>query len=245
MWMRRSLYTMLAACVCAAGCTNARSDAAAFRTRGDSLKATGALDLALAQYDRAIALDSTDGRVFNNRGATYMEQADYVRAVRDFDRAIALNPGHAQALKNRGRTLFFLGRFGEAAADLQRALPLDSTNAYVAIWLYIARRRSGENDAAAFAAQLARTDSTRWPHPVGQYYLGKLSQDQLLAAGAAIDPRVHRDQRCAAAFYLGEAAMIDGRHPEAVTRFTEARATCPHDWTEYQASVAELGRLGT
>lgn len=240
---RRSVWSLVLAVASAAGCRDTHSEALALKARADSLKSTGAYDAALVQYDRALALDSTDGRLLNNRGATYMERGEHDRAIADFDRAIRLNPNHGQALKNRSRALFYLGRYADATRDMQKALPFDSTNAYVVIWLHIARRRLGEDDAPAFASQLAKTDTTRWPAAVGKFYLGTLTRDALLAAAALVDPRVKRDQRCAAAFFLGQDAMIRNRPADATRYFEETRSNCPKDWTEYQSAVAELGRL--
>lgn len=241
--MRYLLVFALTTVACKDAATKAAAKAAVHKELGDSLKTAGQVDRALAQYDTAIQLDSTDGKAINNRGATYQDRGEFDRAIRDFDRAIALNPAHAQALKNRGRAKFMLGQYPAAVADLTKALPYDSANAYVVIWIHIARRRLGEDDAREFAAQLAKTDSTRWPAPVGAFYLGKLTREQLLQAAAVVDPRVKRDQRCAASFFLAEDAMIRNKPQEARPLFEDASANCPPSWTEHLAAVGELQRL--
>lgn len=203
----------------------------------------GEYQAAIREYDRAVALDSADGPLLNDRGMAHVGNSDYAAAIRDFDRALAVNPQHGQALRNRSRARFYLGRYAEAAADMEKALPSDTANAYVPIWLYIAKRRIGQGSRAELAAQLAKTDSTVWPTPVGKFYLGQITAAQLIDASTRIDPRVKRDQRCAASFFLGQDAMIRKQPAEARTLFEEVRATCPHDWTEYHSAVAELSRL--
>lgn len=243
---RLPMCLLFAALAAAGACGKRAADAATFTARGDSLKAAGRLDLAIEQYDRAIARDSTDGRAFNNRGNAYRERGDYDRAIRDFDRAIKLDAKHFQAIRNRARTEFYVARFADAAADFERALQADSTSvaaAYNLLWLHIARRRLGQDDTRQFAVQFAKTDQVAWPAPAGKYLLGQLTVEQFEAAAAQVDPRVKQDQRCAAAFYRGEEALMLKKATEAATHFERARSICPEQWTEYQASVAELGRL--
>src|SRR4051812_15565809 len=100
----RSVWYVLAITSVLAGCKGSSSHdtSTALKARGDSLKTAGDLDAAIRAYDEAIALDSTDGKVYNNRGTAYKSKGDYDRAMKDFDRAIVINPDHGQALKNRG-----------------------------------------------------------------------------------------------------------------------------------------------
>jgi lipoprotein NlpI len=216
----------------------------AWRNRGLAHREKGDFERAIADYDQAALLTPADARIFNDRGLVYVGMDDYARAIQDFDRAIALKPGHALAIKNRGRTYFYLGNFAQAAADLQRGLSLDSTNAYVVIWLHLARQRMRQDDASDFAAQAAIADTTRWPAPVLRYLQGRLRADSLRAMSDSTDAEERSDQRCATAFYLGEAALLREARDSAATLFEETRASCPKAWTEYKGAIAELRRLG-
>jgi len=215
----------------------------AWKNRGHAYKNKGDLERALADYDQAILLTPGDARLYNDRGIVYTSMNDLTRAIRDFDQAITLKPDHALAIKNRGRAHFYLGNFAQAAADLQRGLSLDSTNAYVVIWLHMARQRLKQDDSADFVSHLAATDTTRWPAPVARYFLGTLSADSLRTLAVESNSDVQKDQRCAAAFYIGEATLLRGQRNEAAPLFQETRASCPKDWTEYMAASAELQRL--
>ncbi len=214
----------------------------AWKNRGLANKGKGDYERALADYDQAILLTPGDARLYNDRGVVYLAMNDYSRAIADFERAIGLKPDHALAIKNRGRAYFYLGNFAQAAADLQRGLILDSANAYVVIWLHLARQRLKQNDAADFAAHAAVADTVHWPAPVVRYFLGTLSADSLRALSTETDSEAQKDQRCAVAFYLGEAALLRGERAEAKNLFEETRGSCPKDWTEYKAAVAELRR---
>lgn len=216
----------------------------AWRNRGVAHRDKGDFERAIADYDQAALLSPADARVFNDRGLVYVAMDDYAHAIQDFDRAIALKPNHPLAIRNRGRAYFYLGNFAQAAADLQRGLSLDSTDAYVVIWLHLARRRTRQDDSGDFAAQAAVTDTTRWPAPVLRYLQGRLSADSLRAMSDSTDAEERSDQRCAAAFYLGEAALLREARDSAAALFEETRASCPRSWTEYKGAIAELRRLG-
>ncbi|HTK49280.1 MAG TPA: tetratricopeptide repeat protein [Gemmatimonadaceae bacterium] len=216
----------------------------AWRNRGLAHREKGDFERAIADYDQAALLSPADARVFNDRGLAYVGMDDYAHAIQDFDRAISLKPDHAAAMQNRGRTYFLLGNHAQAAADLQRGLLLDSTNASAVIWLHLARQRMRQDDASDFAAQSAVADTTRWPAPVLRYLQGRLSADSLRAVSDSTDADSRADQRCAAAFYLGEAALLREARDSAATLFEETRASCPRAWTEYKGAVAELRKLG-
>jgi lipoprotein NlpI len=221
-----------------------RADLAdAFRNRGRAYRGKGDYTSALADFDRAVALEPGNAHVYNDRAITHQMLGHYDRALVEYTVALAKDSNHALARKNRGRAEFFMGRFAEAGSDLQRGLQLDSTNAYVAIWLYFINRRLGSPDTTQFAAQIARTDPAQWPAPVAQYYLGRLSQDSLFALSANTNSLAMRDQRCAVSFYLGEELIVKKRLAEAKRRFEEAKLGCPPSSTEYEGAVAELRRL--
>jgi lipoprotein NlpI len=218
--------------------------ARAYRLRGDARRGKGEFDRAIADYDQAIKLKGDDAAVYNDRAFAHQGKGEYDLAIQDFDRAITVKPDHAIAIKNRGRTQFYLGHFAEAVADLRHGATLDSTNSYVAIWLHMAVKRMGQDNMPEFEAQLARSDSSTWPMPVARFYQGKLTAEQLMASAAHSDSKSQADQRCAASFYIGEAALWNKQPAEATKRFQETVASCPKSFTEYDAAHAELGRLG-
>ena len=177
-------------------------------------------------------------------GFAHQMKGEYDAALHDYDRALAVKPDLALALKNRGRTHFYLGQFGESAKDLAAGLRYDSTNGFVVVWLHMARQRQGEADSTELAANAARIDPAKWPGPVARLYLGKSSIAALDSTAEVGNAQALRVQRCGAAFYVGVMQIWTKQLPEARTRLERARAICPHDWSEYQGAVAELGRIG-
>ena len=213
----------------------------AWRQRGLAYRGKHDYERALADFDQAILLAPSDARLYTDRGLTRELLGDYAEAIRDFDRAISFKPNHAPAIESRGRTYFYLGNFAQSAADLQRGLSLDSANTEVALWLHLARQRLGQDDARDFEAHVTPIDSAQWPAPVVAYFLGRLSEDSLRAA--AVADSAERGQRCGVGFYLGQAALIEGRAAEAAKLFQATRAGCAKELSEHRGAVAELRRL--
>ena len=215
---------------------------AAWRQRALAYRGKGDYERALADLEQAILLAPSDPRFYTDRGVTYELLGDYSSAIRDFSRAIAFRPNHAPALEGRGRTYFYLGNFAQAAADLQRGLALDSTDAFGALWLHLARRRLRQDDRQDLIAHAALIDSVQWPAPLIRYMLGTVPTDSLraLAARAALNGKSHG---CVVSFYLGEVALMNEDSTGAVSLFDEARTTCPRELNEQRAAVAELQRM--
>ncbi|MGJ4945271.1 tetratricopeptide repeat protein [Bradyrhizobium sp. HKCCYLS1011] len=86
--------------------------------------ARGRNQLALAHYDRALALRPDFVEAWSNRGALLKAMGRQADALESFDRALALRADHAGVINNRAGVLQELGRFDEALADYDRALAL-------------------------------------------------------------------------------------------------------------------------
>ena len=80
--------------------------------------------LALASFDRAIALRPDYVEALTNRGNTLHELERFDEALTNYERALAVRPDSVVVLYNRGNTLHALGRFDEALASHDRALAL-------------------------------------------------------------------------------------------------------------------------
>jgi tetratricopeptide (TPR) repeat protein len=89
----------------------------------------GRNDAALANYDRALALQPDFIQALNNRGAVLKQMKRYGEALTSYDRALDLQPDHAEVLNNRAGVLHELKRYDEALANYDRALALRSGHA--------------------------------------------------------------------------------------------------------------------
>src|ERR1700687_140125 len=85
---------------------------------------------------------------FYNRGIAWRRKGDNDRAIADYTEAIRLDPDYVGAFKNRGWANFFAANYGAAASDFARGLQDKPDDAHAVMWLYLARARSGSQNAA-------------------------------------------------------------------------------------------------
>ena len=78
--------------------------------------------MAVRDFDRAIAMISTDDEAFMLRAYSKERTSDLEGALSDYSRAIALNPMLAKAYSNRANVYYKLKRYKEAINDYNRAI---------------------------------------------------------------------------------------------------------------------------
>ena len=116
--------------------------------RGTAYYHSGAYDLAIADYDRALRIDPQRADALVNRGVAYRDKGDYERAIEDYDRAIWLKPGSTEAFYNRGLASKSTDDYEQAIKDYDAALGLDPGFAYAFRNRAVAHRDSGAHDRA-------------------------------------------------------------------------------------------------
>ncbi len=106
--------------------------AEALTTRGNIRDDLGRSELALADYDAAIALKSDYYWAYYNRGVLHVKRGEYPQAFADYEKSIALKPDYAPAYQARGNAYDDTGEFLKAMADYDRAIALrqDEPTAY-------------------------------------------------------------------------------------------------------------------
>ena len=83
---------------------------------------------AAREFDRALALDSTEPRTHLFHAWYYVAQGQLAAALREVRTAQQLNPVSPIINARVGSTLYYLRRYDEAAVELRQAVALDSTN---------------------------------------------------------------------------------------------------------------------
>jgi serine/threonine-protein kinase len=82
---------------------------------------------AIADYDRAIALNPKCGGYYSNRGEAKYTLKKVPEALADYNKCIELDPGNAQAYFNRGTLkILCLTNYTEAITDFTKAIELHS-----------------------------------------------------------------------------------------------------------------------
>jgi lipoprotein NlpI len=197
----------------------------AYRRRGIYRMAKGDTKGGLADFDQAIALNPELMEARMSRGWAMAEQADWPGATADFTDAINIDPYNPRLYVARGVVAFLSGDDAHAMENFGRAVDVAKQGApYALLWMKLAIQRSHRDDGGRLVTGTAALDLTQWPGPILRYLDGDVSvADLTVAAGdAAMNPQ----QACEAAFYPGVADLIAGRHAEASTTLTQAKATC-------------------
>jgi len=217
------------------------NNAIAFFHRAHAYEAIGNYDLAMADYDQAIRLVPTYAVVFLERGTLYARRQACQRAIMDFNEAIRLNAALYNAFINRGFCSFELGKMADAENDFAQATKLNPKNPYLSLWLYLAHIKMGRTDLSELSAISANLDLREWPGPVIKLYLGRTTEDQVMASVSSIPGA---EQACEASFYVGEYKGLGGDKTAAKLLMEQATKICPHDKFGISfAAAAELKRL--
>lgn len=105
-------------------------NAHAWNARAWSYAQTGDLDKALADAERAFALNSEDANIIHTRAWIYLAKGELDLALADFDKALSLDAALVGAYVDRGRAYELKGERDKAIADYRKALTLDSQQSY-------------------------------------------------------------------------------------------------------------------
>lgn len=153
------------------------------------------------------------------RGAALLEQA--------------ASGGNPAANILTGRRMMQRGLVPEAATRLRAGLDKLPSNRSAALWLYLARLRTGQPELAAteLKANFARNEDDEWPGPIADFYLGKINAQALLKAAAG-DNASARTRTCHALAAMAEWQGARGEKEESQAlglRLKEGCAAPPDD----------------
>ena len=127
----------------------------AYHNRGLAYHLTNSPDSAIADFSRAIALDSTQATAYINRGSVYFSTCEYDQAFNDFDRAVSLNSEDPLAYMNRGSVYLLREDYGLATLDFKKAIDLNPDQAEAYVNLGSAFAGKGEYNSAVTAYSTA------------------------------------------------------------------------------------------
>ena len=128
--------------------STAEAKALAFRNRGMARADAGANDLAIGDFNDALALNPNDAATLSNRGHARLSRGDTDGAIGDFSAAIALAPTNTGHLISRGHAYTVKGTTGLAIADFDAALALKPESASALNHRGLAWRKQGDTDRA-------------------------------------------------------------------------------------------------
>jgi lipoprotein NlpI len=215
----------------------------AYYNRGSAWRDKGEIDKAIADYGEAIRRAPNHPDAYNNRGIAFRIKGDLTRAIADYDHALRINPADTASYVDRGTARFELGRFADAATDFGAALQQGASDPYIVLWRHLARARAGQADASELLWNAGRIERAPWPGPLIALFLGETGRDEVRAAAEKGDARAREEQRCEAAFYLGQYDLLRNDKMRARDLLQAASAVCNRSTYERGAAAAELKRL--
>lgn len=220
--------------------------------RAERLMKSGKMEAALADLNKAVALEPASAYAVANRGIAYFWSGKYDLAKADFDKAIAMDKRNLVAVHGQGMLAMRTGRYAEAVAAFSRAIDLKDGNPFAlsqrasAYWLM----RDGDK-ALADLDELMKIEPGAIEVRVQRFeiYSARNQTDRALKEMDAAIAETPKDAR----LYLYRGGMLGriGRRQEAQRDFESALAIQPRadtyltmsiyrDRTDYPAKLADI-----
>ncbi|MBW2092507.1 MAG: tetratricopeptide repeat protein [Deltaproteobacteria bacterium] len=170
-------------------------DAVSLNISGDKLFASGDLEGAIAEYEKALTLDPADLNVLNSLGVCYGHQRSLEKALECFERVLKLDQNNLMAHFNQGFTLSMAERFEEALQSFRQATEIDGQNFDALFQLGVVALELKRYDEAVESFE--RAEKVEGSRPVVYKYLGEsllqVGRDEeainALKAAVRIDPK--------------------------------------------------------
>lgn len=124
-------------------------DAQDLAAQGQMLARSGKTDEAMAQFEKALALDPYNVQALYGRGLIHQGEKRHQDAIEDFTAAHGLTPQRADPLVARATSYLALDKVKEAASDLDEAVQSDPNNGHAWSMRGLAYERLGDKSKAA------------------------------------------------------------------------------------------------
>jgi lipoprotein NlpI len=199
----------------------------AYFQRGSLEGQNGNFDHAISDFGEVIKLDPKYAPAYYNRGHAEYFEGNLNDAHTEIDEALRLDPNFPLSYYVRGLIQRAQGNHDQALADFQKSLGLGYP--YAAFWVWITAMEDAQQGAAQTdlsnalgTASLFKSDD--WSTQIGDFLLGKISQDVLTSKANTIND--NRPGRvCEAWFYVGIHKRLSGDAKGAQECFAKAIAT--------------------
>jgi tetratricopeptide (TPR) repeat protein len=205
----------------------------AYLDRGMIYSAKGDGQKAIADFTAAIAAQPNDLLAYRNRISSYLAVNEPEKALADYETLRKMRPYDYDILVNTGFLDWQLDR-PEAAADaFAYFAPINSPVSW--IWLQLANTRLGRP-----MTEFKEGSGTRnWPVEVARFYLGRLSEDDVLQKARDIGtPQAF----CTANLLTGLWRRVHHDEAGAAPLLQAALEKCPKDSPYGRIARAELGK---
>ena len=205
---------------------------------------------ALARYDftQALALQPKMATVYNYLGLYLLLDEDYDGALEAFNTVFSLDPDYEYTFLNRALDFYYVERYNLAEQDFLAFYQRNKSDPYRVLWLYLNELKFKPAEAQKNLAQRAvGLSQDYWGTYIVQYYLGKLSVQELQAKAKQFATKTatqYAEILTETYFYLAKQKLNMGQVDEAETLFKLAVANQVYNFVEYRFAVFELSKLG-
>jgi len=205
---------------------------------------------ALARYDftQALALQPKMAAVYNYLGLYLLLDEDYDGALEAFNTVFSLDPDYEYTFLNRALDFYYVERYNLAEQDFLAFYQRNKSDPYRVLWLYLNELKFKPAEAQKNLAQRAvGLSQDYWGTYIVQYYLGKLSVQELQAKAQQFATKTatqYAEILTETYFYLAKQKLNMGQVDEAETLFKLAVANQVYNFVEYRFAVFELSKLG-
>jgi tetratricopeptide (TPR) repeat protein len=201
-----------------------------YNNLGDALLQSGRIDEAMAQIQKALAINHQNAETHYNLGNVYKQMGRVDEAISEYQKALAINPDLASAPSNLGIALALKGRLDEAIIQFQKALEINPNFADAHNNLGNAYLRKGQVDEAIPEFQKAleiKPDYAEAHSNLARALSQKGQSDEALAEydkSQKIDP-----DHVVGSLGLGLALLQKGRVDEAMIQFQQILEIDPNN----------------
>lgn len=134
-------------------------DAQDLASQGQLLARSGKTEEAMAEFEKALALDPYNVQALNGRGTIHQAEKRHAEAIEDFTAAHGLVPQRGDPLVARATSYLAIDKLKEAAGDLDEAVQSDPNNGQAWSMRGLVYERLG--DKAKAAASYSRAIAIR------------------------------------------------------------------------------------
>jgi tetratricopeptide (TPR) repeat protein len=198
---------------------------------------------AIADFQQDVRIDPKFAAAYYSIGHANYFQGNENGAIERLDKALTLDPKFSFCYYIRGLIRHAQGHREDAEADFQKSVGLNFPQA--AFWLFICQTEDGQGglarkDLTDAMAKAQTFEPGQFSMDIGNFLLGQMTQDNLVAKATASQESQREDNLCQAWFYAGMVRRLNGDLAGAKDCFTKAIATDSKGSEEYVEAKREL-----
>lgn len=218
----------------------------AYTNRAFSHLQSGRFAEALADLNQSIERDAQQPAAYSLRGTAFLQTGDAEAALADYQTALQLDPDSPALRADVGFAQFFAGQHEAALASFNSAQEADPDARFLNPWRAAALLAAGRKAVAEqeFAGAIAKPASERdWFDLLTLLVLGKVSDNDVLAAISAGNALQEKAQQCEAFYFIGQRWLLDGKPEEAEPYFRQALESNARHLSAYRGAQFALGEF--